>query len=102
MLTETKLQALRRHPKTDTEKKITDRDGLYIRVTPHGTIPFCCDFWMGGRSGRRGTVNYGQFPVTSLAEAHQLHAKAKEDLLTALPRPKKMNYRISGTNSLPT
>ena len=59
MLTETKLQALRRNPKTDTVKKIADRDGLYIRVTPHGTISFCWDFWMGGRSGRRGTVNYG-------------------------------------------
>lgn len=96
MLTETKLQALRRSPKTDTVTKIADRDGLYIRVTPHGTISFRWNFWMGGRSGRRGTVNYGQYPVVSLAEARLLHAKAKDDVAHVIdPARKKTTKRTA-------
>lgn len=58
MLTTTALQALRRKPPSDT-KKIPDRDGLYVHVSPAGTIAFRWDFWLGGRGGRRGTLTLG-------------------------------------------
>lgn len=40
MLTDSKIQALKRNPNTDTPKRIPDRDGLYIRLTPKGCVSF--------------------------------------------------------------
>lgn len=77
MLSETKLQAIRRNPGTDTRKRVADKDGLYVRVTAAGTITFCYDYWIGGRSGHRGTINFGQYPVISLAQARERLLEAK-------------------------
>lgn len=77
MLSETKLQALRRNPRTETRKRVADKDGLYVRVTASGTITFCYDYWIGGRTGRRGTVTLGKYPIVSLAQAREKLIEAK-------------------------
>lgn len=59
MLSETKLQAIRRNPSTVTTKRLADKDGLYIRISTAGTI------------------NFGQYPVVSLAQARERLLEAK-------------------------
>lgn len=77
MLSETKLQAIRRNPSTVTTKRLADKDGLYIRISTAGTITFGYDYYVGGRSGHRGTINFGQYPVVSLAQARERLLEAR-------------------------
>ena len=99
VLTTTALQALRRKPPSDT-KKIPDRDGLYVHVSPAGTIAFRWDFWLGGRGGRRGTLTLGKFPLMTLAEARDALLAAKKDVAAGTdPCRKKLTLRRSAANS---
>lgn len=94
MLTDSKIQALRRNPNTDTPKRIADRDGLYIKLTPKGCVSFLWDYWVGGRDGRRGTINFGQYPNVTLAEAREKLIEAKKDLAAGIdPARKKSDER---------
>lgn len=102
MLTNSKLQALRRNPGTDTRTRIPDKDGLYIKIFASGTISFRWDYWVGGRGGRRGTIVFGKYPEMSLQEARAALLEAKKDLSLGIdPARKKSlekkNFKSQGT-----
>ena len=101
MLSNTALQAILRGKRTVTEK-FTDRDGLYVVASVRGTVSFRWDYYMGGRSGRRGTLTIGQYPIVSLAQARERLLEAKKDVAAGIdPSKKKIaekrQARSSGT-----
>jgi integrase len=73
LLTDATLKALK--PK-DKLYKITDRDGMYVLVTPNGTLSFRLDYRL---NGRRETVVFGKYGPTglSLARAREKCIDAK-------------------------
>ncbi len=73
MLTDAALKALK--PK-DKVYKVSDRDGMYARVTPTGLISFNLDYRL---NGRRETVYLGRYgrDGISLARARELCLDAK-------------------------
>ncbi len=73
MLTDT---ALRRLKPKDKLYKVTDRDGLYVAVTPSGTISFRLDY---SHDAKRKTLTLGRYGRggLSLSEARELCAQAK-------------------------
>ena len=72
MLTDAELRNTR--GKSKAYKK-TDRDGLYVLVTPSGGIAFKYDYRF---NGRRETVTFGSYGLTGLSLA-----KAREKLIDA-------------------
>lgn len=74
MLTETKLKHLKGNDKLF---KVTDRDGLYVSVTPSGTVSFRYDYRI---NGRRETLTIGKYGPEgiSLAEARIKLSQAKK------------------------
>jgi integrase len=73
VLTDTALRNLR--PK-DKPYKVTDRDGMYVNVTPSGVITFRLDYRL---NGRRETVTLGRYGPSgiSLARAREKCIDAK-------------------------
>ena len=73
MLTNAALKALKPKEKL---YKITDRDGMYVLVTPNGTLSFRLDYRL---NGRRETVVFGKYGPTglSLARAREKCIDAK-------------------------
>jgi len=73
MLTDAALKALK--PKNKVYK-VSDRDGMYVRVTPTGLISFSLDYRL---NGRRETVYLGKYgrDGISLARARELCLDAK-------------------------
>lgn len=67
MLTDIQLKRLKPQEKI---YKVTDRDGLYVAVSPTGTHSFRYDYRI---NGRRETLTIGQYGVDgiSLAEARE-------------------------------
>ena len=63
MLTDAALKSLK--PK-DKPYKVTDRDGMYVRVGTNGTISFRYDYRM---HGRRETVTFGKYCASGLSLA---------------------------------
>jgi integrase len=63
LLTDAALKALRPKEKL---YKITDRDGMYVLVTPGGTLSFRLDYRL---NGRRETVVLGKYGPTGLSLA---------------------------------
>lgn len=78
MLTDTKLRNLKPQDKL---YKVADRDGLYVAVTPAGTVSFRYDYRF---NGRRETLTIGQYGRNgngiSLAEARDELSTAKKQL----------------------
>lgn len=72
MLTDTELRNTRGKSK---QYKKTDRDGLYVLVTPSGGIAFKYDYRF---NGRRETVTFGTYGPAGLSLA-----KAREKLIDA-------------------
>lgn len=74
MLTDTKLKNLKPREKL---YKITDRDGLYVAISPKGTISFRYDYRI---NGRRETLTIGKYGADgiSLAEAREKLVEAKK------------------------
>lgn len=68
MLTDIQLRRLKPQEKI---YKVTDRDGLYVAVSPTGTRSFRYDYRI---NGRRETLTFGQYGADgiSLAEAREL------------------------------
>ena len=66
-LTDSKLAAIRGNKKTHW---LHDKSGLYVRVSPSGTLTFCTRYQL---DGKRRWLYHGQYPQTSLAEARKLH-----------------------------
>lgn len=74
MLTDTKLRNIKPKEKL---YKINDRDGLYVAVTPAGTISFRYNYAL---HGRQETITFGRYGIggITLAEAReQLHEAKK-------------------------
>ncbi|GHA19603.1 tyrosine-type recombinase/integrase [Oceanisphaera arctica] len=74
MLTDTKLRNLK--PK-DKLFKVNDRDGLYVAVTPAGTISFRYNYAI---HGRQETITFGRYGAAgiTLAEAREKLNEAKK------------------------
>lgn len=89
MLTDSKIQALTRKTYTDTQK-FSDRDGLYLKVTKTGVATWRWDFWLGGRDGRRGTMNFGRYPAVSLSDARKALIVAKSDVAQGIDPARKL------------
>lgn len=73
MLTDAGLKALK--PK-DKPYKVTDRDGMYVRVATTGTISFRLDYRLNGRRETIAFGKYGRDGIT-LAHARELCLDAK-------------------------
>lgn len=73
MLTDAGLKALK--PK-DKPYKVTDRDGMYVRVATIGTISFRLDYRLNGRRETIAFGKYGRDGIT-LAHARELCLDAK-------------------------
>jgi integrase len=73
MLTDTIIKNIKPTGKTF---KLTDRDGLYLRVSPKGARTFAYNYRV---NGRQETINFGQYGVggITLAEARQMLDEAK-------------------------
>lgn len=67
MLTDTKLRNLKPQDKL---YKVIDRDGLYVAVTPAGSISFRYNYSI---NGRQETVTFGRYGLggITLAEARE-------------------------------
>ncbi|PXX42257.1 tyrosine-type recombinase/integrase [Aquitalea magnusonii] len=76
MLTDTKLKNLKPQDKL---YKVTDRDGLYVAVSPAGTVTFRYDYRL---NGRRETLTIGRYGPAglSLAAARESLIEAKKDI----------------------
>ena len=74
MLTDTRLRHLKPKEKL---YKVNDRDGLYVAVTPAGTISFRYNYSI---NGRQETVTFGRYGVggITLAEARERLNEAKK------------------------
>ena len=74
MLTDTRLRYLKPKEKL---YKVNDRDGLYVAVTPAGTISFRYNYSI---NGRQETVTFGRYGVggITLAEARERLNEAKK------------------------
>lgn len=74
MLTDTRLRHLKPKEKL---YKVNDRDGLYVAVTPAGTISFRYNYSI---NGRQETVTFGRYGMGGimLAEARERLNKAKK------------------------
>lgn len=73
MLTDVALKSLKSKEKP---YKITDRDGMYVHVSPGGTLSFRLDYRL---NGRRETVNFGKYgrDGISLLRAREMCLDAK-------------------------
>jgi integrase len=73
MLTDVALKSLKSKEKP---YKITDRDGMYVHVSPGGTLSFRLDYRL---NGRRETVNFGKYgrDGVSLLRAREMCLDAK-------------------------
>ena len=73
LLTDAALKALKPKEKL---YKVTDRDGMYVLVTPNGTLSFRLDYRL---NGRRETVVFGKYGPAglSLARAREKCIDAK-------------------------
>lgn len=67
MLTDTKLRNLKPKEKL---YKVNDRDGLYVAVTPAGSVSFRYNYAI---NGRQETVTFGRYGIggITLAEARE-------------------------------
>ncbi|MDH0624444.1 tyrosine-type recombinase/integrase [Pseudomonas chengduensis] len=88
MLTDTKLRNLKPRDKL---YKVNDRDGLYVAVTPAGTISFRYNYSV---NGRQETITFGRYGVggITLAEARERLGDAKK-MVTAGKSPAKEKAR---------
>ena len=73
MLTDTKLRNLKPRDKL---YKVNDRDGLYVAVTPAGSISFRYNYSI---NGRQETITFGRYGVggITLAEARERLGEAR-------------------------
>ena len=88
MLTDTKLRNLKPQDKL---YKVNDRDGLYVAVTPAGTISFRYNYSVNGRQETLTIGRYGKRGVT-LSEARERLSEAKK-MIAAGKSPAKEKAR---------
>lgn len=88
MLTDTRLRTLKPQDKL---YKVNDRDGLYVAVTPAGSISFRYNYSI---NGRQETVTFGRYGLggITLAEARERLGEAKK-MIAAGHSPAKEKAR---------
>ena len=88
MLTDTKLRNIKPRDKL---YKVNDRDGLYVAVTPAGSISFRYNYSI---NGRQETITFGRYGVggITLAEAREQLGHAKK-MVAAGKSPAKEKAR---------
>ncbi|WP_294329197.1 site-specific integrase [uncultured Sphingomonas sp.] len=88
MLTDTKLRNLKPKEKL---YKVNDRDGLYVAVTPAGSISFRYNYAI---NGRQETITFGRYGIggITLAEAREQLNEAKK-MVAAGKSPAKEKAR---------
>ena len=72
------MQPLRHLKPKEKPYKVTDRDGMYVLVSPSGTVTFRLDYRL---NGRRETVTFGEYGPAglSLARAREnVHRRARD------------------------
>ncbi len=80
MLTDTKLRSLKAQDKL---YKVNDRDGLYVAVTPAGTISFRYNYAI---NGRQETMTFGRYGVAlAQRELDYLRQRVAARLVERLP-----------------
>lgn len=102
MLTDTRLRHLKPKEKL---YKVNDRDGLYVAVTPAGTISFRYNYSI---NGRQETVTFGRYGVggITLAEARERLNEANDSVMiydslsnrSSLLRLKKRGHTVINTS----
>lgn len=80
MLTDTKLKNLKPQEKL---YKVADRDGLYVAVSPAGTITFRLDYRVNGRRETLTIGRYGPAGIT-LAKAREQCMDAKKNIAAGM------------------
>ena len=88
MLTDTKLRAIKA---TGTLYKVPDRDGMYVAVTPKGSVSFRFNYRLNGRQETLVLGRYGPDGIT-LGEARNKVNEAKQ-LIAAGKSPAKEKSR---------
>ena len=88
MLTDTKLRNLKPQDKL---YKVNDRDGLYVAVTPAGSISFRYNYSINGRQETLTIGRYGTGGIT-LSEARERLGEAKK-MITAGKSPAREKAR---------
>ena len=91
MLIDTKLRSLR---PTDKLYKVPDRDGLYVAVTPGGSVSFRYNYSISGRQETLTIGKYGPTGIT-LAEARERLNEAKK-LIADGKSPAREKARTKG------
>lgn len=81
MLTDTALRNIK--PKSKTYKAF-DRDGMYVTVSPTGTVTFRYDYRLHGRRETLTIGRYGQGGI-SPAMARELVLEARKSVLQGIP-----------------
>lgn len=76
MLTDAALRRLKSEVRTK-QQVISDRDGLYISVSPKGKITFFMRYRIGGKPDR---MSIGGYPAISLKEAREINLKYRGEL----------------------
>lgn len=94
MLTDTKLRNLKPQDKL---YKVIDRDGLYVAVTPAGSISFRYNYSI---NGRQETITFGRYGLggITLAEARERLGEAKK-MVAAGKSPAKEKARAKGAET---
>jgi hypothetical protein len=72
MLTDTQVRQAEARNK---HYKLSDQGGLYLYISPKGGRSWRYDYYL---CEKRETVTFGRLPDLSLAEARELHAKARQ------------------------
>jgi integrase len=90
MLTDAKLRTLKYKPLESKGEKnkgqllgnrYPDKDGMYIYVSPTGTISFRYDFrWPRSATGKRQCVTHGRYPLMTLEDARDAHIEVLRKL----------------------
>ena len=94
MLTNTKLKTLK--PKSKSYR-VADMAGLYVQVTPAGTISWRYNYLTA--QGKAATKTYGKFPDLGLADARDEHAAFKKNITTQKKSKSKHELVIKHTFS---
>lgn len=94
MISDAKLRSLKyKRLESEGEKnkgqllsnRLPDRDGMYINVSPSGTITFRYDFrFPPSAKGKRQCITHGRYPLMSLEEARMAHIEALRKIRNGL------------------
>lgn len=91
MLSDAALKALKPSPKT---YKVADRDGMYVVVSPAGSVVFRLDYRLNGRRETLTIGKYGRDGI-SLADAREACVKARKTVKAGLsPAQQKQREKV--------